>query len=342
MWRAWVLLAIFWAAPGAARQFQVGADRAFKLPSDVARQVKDGDTVEIDPGEYYDCVTWRANHLTILGLGAGVVITDVACNGKAAFVINGDAVHVHRIVFTRIRVADRNGAGIRAQGGDLAISDCQFINNEVGVLAAGVTRARITILDSVFDDNGRCNEGRCQAGLDVGGVAELRVERSRFSAPRGRVLLRSGAARTMLSGNAFTAAAPGGPLVSVTGDLLADANRFVFGPAAQDPDAPAPDAPNPTAKDLTAMALRSLWHSPVIIMRGNGLENSTGRPGLLLSNMSSADPDAADNHLGRGDQMASNVGLLNARARAVGRVGVDAAARATASVRAQMRRLFHL
>ena len=324
MWRAWVLLAIFWAAPGAARQFQVGADRAFKLPSDVARQVNDGDTVEIDPGEYYDCVTWRANRLTIMGLGAGVVITDVACNGKAAFVINGDAVNVHRIVFTRIRVADRNGAGIRAQGGDLAITDCQFINNEVGVLAAGVARARITVLDSVFDDSGRCNDGRCLAALEVGGVAELRVERSRFSAPRGRVLLRSGAARTILSGNEFTGADPGGPLVSVTGDLLADANRFVFGPNAQDP---------------MAMALRSLWHSPVIMMRGNWLENSTGRRATLLANMSSADPDMADNHLGPGDEATSNVGLLNSRARAVGRIGLDAADRATAPLRARMRQL---
>ncbi|MBC7636287.1 MAG: hypothetical protein H7251_11860 [Acetobacteraceae bacterium] len=324
MWLAWLLLAIFWAAPGAARQFQVGADRAFKLPSDVARQVSDGDTVEIDPGEYYDCVNWRANRLTIAGRGAGVVITDVACSDKAAFVISGDAVHVRRIVFTRIRVADRNGAGIRAQGGDLNIADCQFINNEVGVLAAGVARARITVVDSVFDDNGRCTEGRCRAGLEVGAVAELRVERSRFNAPRGRVLLRSGAGRTLLSGNEFTAADPGGPLVSVAGDLLADTNRFVFGPNAQDP---------------TAMALRSLWHSPIIALRGNWLENPTGRPGLLLANMSSADPDMADNHLGPGDAAASNVGLLNSRAHALGRIGVDAADRATAPARAQLRRL---
>ncbi|MBC7636391.1 MAG: hypothetical protein H7251_12390 [Acetobacteraceae bacterium] len=47
----------------------------------------------------------------------------------------------------------------------------------------------------------------------------------------------------------------------------------------------------------------------------------------------------ADNHLGPGDAAASNVGLLNSRAHALGRIGVDAADRATAPARAQLRRL---
>src|SRR5258708_26983509 len=54
-------------------------------------------------------------------IGADVVITDKACQGKALFVITGDDVSVRNLTFTRARVPDGNGAGIRAEGVNLRV-----------------------------------------------------------------------------------------------------------------------------------------------------------------------------------------------------------------------------
>ena len=118
-----------------ATVYRVGPDEALKTPSQAARIVRSGDTVQIEPmpGGYYDCAIWRADDLTIEGIGNDVRLTDMTCQGKAIFVITGKHITIRNLTFARARVPDWNGAGIRAEGEDLRVEHSRFINNESGI-----------------------------------------------------------------------------------------------------------------------------------------------------------------------------------------------------------------
>ena len=52
----WLLLGLLLLpGPAGARTLSVGPQQPFPLPSAAARAAQDGDTVLIEPGEYYDC-----------------------------------------------------------------------------------------------------------------------------------------------------------------------------------------------------------------------------------------------------------------------------------------------
>jgi hypothetical protein len=169
--------------PSAAARIEIGPQRALKLPSDAREIARDGDTIAIDPGTYFDCVVWSANHLTISGTAASVVITDKTCQGKGVFVIQGDDTTIQKITFARARDVDGNGAGIRLEGRNLTVEESRFVNNESGILANDSPGSVITIINSEFIDNGSCQLS-CAHALGVGRVGLLRVIKSRFSATK--------------------------------------------------------------------------------------------------------------------------------------------------------------
>lgn len=188
--------------PAWGKTLVVGPDQELKVPSAAAAKAADGDTIVIEPlaGGYYDCAVWRANHLTIEGRGEGVVITDKTCQGKALFVIDGNDVTIRNLTFMRARVPDYNGAGIRAEGGDLRIEHSQFINNENGLLAASSSKSTITVVDSEFSGNGECTRA-CAHGLYVGEIALLHIEHSVFRDTHVGHDIKSRALRTELINN---------------------------------------------------------------------------------------------------------------------------------------------
>jgi hypothetical protein len=220
-----LVLAAGWHHPAAGRTLEVGTGQAYELPSAAAAVAQDGDTVAISPGTYFDCALWRASRLTIASTGAAtgpdVVITDRACAGKAAFVISGDHVVVRGVTFTRIPVPDGNGAGIRAEGGDLTVEDSRFINNQVGILAGG-PGGSLRIAGCTFDANGVSLEGRPTHSVSAGTLTLLRIEHSTFRQARGGDHITSAALATELVGNRLTdeGGAMTGPLVSVQGGVL--------------------------------------------------------------------------------------------------------------------------
>lgn len=192
-----------WPA-AAGNTLLVGADHELKVPSAAAAVVRAGDKVVIEPGEYFDCAIWHANGLTIEGKGDGVIITDKACAGKALFVIDGDDITVRNITFTRGRVPDGNGAGIRAEGVNLRVEHSRFINNENGILSSESSpKSTIFISDSEFSRNGKC-EPACAHGIYIGEVALLHVERSKFTETKTAHDIKSRAVRTELIGNEIT------------------------------------------------------------------------------------------------------------------------------------------
>jgi hypothetical protein len=77
-------------------------------------------------------------------------------------------------------VPARNGAGIFVADGTLTLRHDQFIENENGILTANRRGIALTIEDSFFARNGKC-EPQCAHGIYVGrGASLLRVVRSVF------------------------------------------------------------------------------------------------------------------------------------------------------------------
>lgn len=299
----WRALAIVLAACGGhaavSRVLEVGAGKPYSAPSAAARVVGDGDTVNIASGTYYDCATWKANGLTITGTGPDTVITDTACGGKAAFVIAGKEITVRGLTFTRIRVADGNGAGIRMEGADLTVEDSQFVNNQDGILV-GDGPGTLRIAHCAFSRNGVSLDGRPTHAVLAGHIDLLRIEDSDFDAARGGDHVASQARRTELTGNRLSDA-PGmrAPLVSISGGaLVLDGNTFALG--ASEADRPG--------------AVLAYGSSDGIVVRGNRLMEPQGHT-PLLRNWAGAEPVEANNAVPPGVAAVSDEGAAYHRLR---------------------------
>ena len=201
-WAAAIALALCLPVPSVAATLKVGPGEAYARLADAAAAARDGDRVLIAAGSYADCAVWRANGLTIEGSGeAASVISGTPCAGKALFVVQGNSVTIRGLTLSGAHVADFNGAGIRAEGGDLTVEHVRFVGNEDGLLAGALPGATITIRDSVFLGNGTCaGRGGCAHGVYVGAIARLLVERSRFSGTRAGHHIKSRAQRTEVIG----------------------------------------------------------------------------------------------------------------------------------------------
>lgn len=286
MRRAATLAAILaTGAPAAARVLAVGPGQPYAQPSDAAAAAQDGDTVMIAPGAYFDCAIWRANRLTIAGQpgpdGPGAVLTDRACQGKAAFVIQGDAVTVRGLTFARIRVPDGNGAGIRAEGRDLVVEDSRFTDDQVGILAGGADGnggGTLRIAGCAFLRGGYDADRRPTHAVLAGQLDRLTITRSRFAEARGGDHVVSDATRTELTDSDLTDAGTAGPLVWARGDtLILRGNTITLTTPADRPGAV-----------LATGAMTTL------VVRGNHL-TAPDASVPLLRNWSTAGADAADN-----------------------------------------------
>jgi hypothetical protein len=134
------------AKPQAVKTLKVGpgqGQRYSKL-SQALRDASDGDVIEIDSGGKYDgdvCLI-RPNNLTIRGVGktrAKFPAAGKYYGGKAIWVIRGANVTVENIEFSGVRVRDKNGAGIRAEGKGLTVRNCKFHDCEDGILGGAGT-----------------------------------------------------------------------------------------------------------------------------------------------------------------------------------------------------------
>ena len=126
------------AATVSAETLKVGSRARFATPSRAIQTAKDGDVIEIDAGVYPgDVATIQANRLTLRGVGQGrakLAANGKHAGGKAIWVITGSNTIVENIEFSGCRVPDRNGAGIRPEGKNLAVRNCRFYDCENGIL----------------------------------------------------------------------------------------------------------------------------------------------------------------------------------------------------------------
>ena len=294
MWLRAVLLALLAVQPAVGRTILVGEGG---VPTLAAAMVaaKDGDTVHLGAGSYFECAVVVQSDLVLEGAGEGTVLTDRMCDGKAALVVRGDRVTVRDLVLARARVPDRNGAGIRLEGLGLTVERVRFENDEVGLLA-GVGGGSIVVRECVFAGGGVGGE-RPGAALMVGEVARLRVERSVFEGVRGNQVSTS-AVRSELVGNRMSVGGePGdGAAVLADGALLMEDNLLVVGPSR---------VPHDAAVVATGDAA---------VLRRNRLENGTGHGMSMLLDWTHGTPVLEEDVVGPGDAVATDSGMWRHRA----------------------------
>jgi hypothetical protein len=281
--RLWIILpACLLTHHAVARTLEVGQGREYERPSAAAAAAQDGDTVSIAAGEYYDCSVWRADHLTLVGEGE-VTITDAVCEGKAAFVIPGNAATVRNIGFARLRAPDDNGAGIRGEGRDLTVEDSRFANTQMGILAASPGGGALRVVNCQFSEIGSTLTGRTNFAVRATGFDLVRVERSAFEHARGGADISVDGAHTEIVGNrmADEGGHMAGPMVLVQGGaLLLEGNGFDLAAGA----AVRPGVVLALGDDMAALAVR-----------GNTLRDAgaTGTP--LVRNWSGVDATETGN-----------------------------------------------
>lgn len=175
-----VALLCFNAAAEAAT-LRVGPYEQFAQIADAAKRAKDGDTVEILPGEYRaDVAVWSQKQLTIRGVGERPVLIaeGASAEGKAIWVIRNGDFRIHNIEFRGARVPDGNGAGIRLERGRLHVSGSVFVDNQNGILTGNEADTELRIENSLFAEAPRNVD--LPHLLYAGRIARLEVSGSRF------------------------------------------------------------------------------------------------------------------------------------------------------------------
>jgi hypothetical protein len=283
-----ILTGIAIAGPSLGDTLKVGPSQTYKAPSAAAAVAKNGDHIEIEPGQYFDCAVWNANDLVIEGTGPGVVITDKTCMGKGLFVIEGDNTTVRNLTLTRSRVPDMNGAGIRLDNGSLTVDSVKFIDNQNGVFG-GSPGTTVTIRNSDFDRNGVC-AGACAHGIYIEHVDLLRVENSRFTNTRQAHSIKSRALRTEVIGCTITDGPDGTSSYLIEapngGALIVRDNTLEKGPKSENHNA---------AIEIGADG--SIHPTPEITIANNDLRNDGSYQTALLWNFTATPATLQGNKL---------------------------------------------
>jgi hypothetical protein len=158
-------------------------------------------TIRIAAGRYGECAVQEAGRIAYVAERRGQSVFDGgACEGKATLVLRGKAARVEGLVFTRVRVPDGNGAGIRLQEGDLDVSYTVFSDGESGILSHNGPPGSVRIDRSTFTGLG---EGDGVHSIYIGHYGSLRVTNSRFERGRGGHYVKSRAPRIEVLDNSF-------------------------------------------------------------------------------------------------------------------------------------------
>src|SRR5208337_116674 len=122
-----------------------------------------------------------------------LVATDPPPNLKAMLTIgtqcgSGPDVTLDNIAFSGAAVPDADGgagAGIRYQSGNLALNNCDFFDNQDGLLADADPTGTIAINNSEFASNGNANPAcsGIEHNLYVNEIQQLTVNNSYFHDP---------------------------------------------------------------------------------------------------------------------------------------------------------------
>jgi hypothetical protein len=275
-------LLLFALAPAAdAATLRVGPGERFATPSAAAAAARAGDRIVIRPGRYRDCAVWRAADLVIEAEGGEAVIFGPVCQGKALFVVAAPRITITGLAFEGAVGPSGNGAGIRAEGGDLTIRRVRFENNQTSILTAlSIPTATVIIEDSLFRGQGAAlPNGTCLAhGIYANPLALLAIRRARFEETRTCHHIKSRAARTEITDTLILdgAETTTSYLVDIPngGDVLLARSTLRKGPNTGNPGA---------AVVIGAEGVRHPTAS--IVIEGNRFENRLPRGTAFVRNL---------------------------------------------------------
>ena len=183
----------------------VGPGHKTKTLASAAARAVDGDTFEVEAGDYRgDVAVWDKKNITVRAIGGRVrlLASGMAAEGKGIWVLRGGGMTVQGIDFMGARVPDKNGAGIRLESGKLTVLDCSFTDNENGILTSNNPIVELDISDSEFGHNGH-GDGQSH-NLYVGEIAHLTVTGSYFHHANVGHLIKSRAALNHILYNRLT------------------------------------------------------------------------------------------------------------------------------------------
>jgi hypothetical protein len=244
--------------------------------AEVLAKARDGDVIEVLPGEYRGVVAVIPQRkLTIRGVGQRPVFDagGKSAEGKAIFVVRDGEVTIENLEFRGARVADGNGAGIRFEKGRLLVRRCAFIDNENGLLTANFNDAELEIVDSEFARAPR-REGSLPHLLYVGRIAKLTIRGSRFHRGFEGHLIKSRARENVISYNmirdsgdgeaSYEVDLPNGGVATLIGNVIGQS----------------PKSQNPVLVSYGAEG--PVWERNSLTLAHNTLINEGWRPGWFV------------------------------------------------------------
>lgn len=238
-WRGGVLrllLVLAWLGATAAQAAETLVAGPEGVPLSLAAavsQARDGDTIEMLPGEYREAhVVLENRRLTIRGIGKRPLISGGGKPSgmhKALLLVRGGEVTLENLEFRGVRAADGEGAAVRLEGGRLQVRRCEFYDNEYAIHATNDDQAELDIQDSVL---GRAPKvvGALYHLLNVGRIARLSVSGSRFQQGFEGHMIKSRARENLISynfihdgrrgGASYEIELPAGGLATVIGNVI--------------------------------------------------------------------------------------------------------------------------
>ncbi len=180
----------------------VGPNGSVPTIAQAARIARDGDTVEVQAGEYRgDVAVWTQHHLTIRAVGGrAVLIADgKSAEGKGIWVIRNGRFEVDGFDFVGTRVDARNGAGIRFERGTLLVRNSRFIDNQMGLLTGNDPDSELIIERCEF--SGPRDGPRWYHNVYAGRIARFTLVDSYSHSARVGHLVKSRARESVVIGN---------------------------------------------------------------------------------------------------------------------------------------------
>jgi hypothetical protein len=179
-------LALLAGTPACAATLTVGHGQAFATIAAAVAASADGDTIQVASGTYVNDFSEITTKIALVAVGGRVTMqaTDDIPNEKAILITDTD-ISITGFTFTGAHVTPaegQNGAGIRYQGGNLAVAQCYFHDNQEGLLADADSAGSVTISASEFAHNGDATGPGAgyTHNLYVGAVGRLNVANSYF------------------------------------------------------------------------------------------------------------------------------------------------------------------
>lgn len=179
-----LLLALLGATAAVAQQTLVAGPQGTPMElTQALQQARDGDTIELLPGEYLGRLVIENRRLTLRGVAGGkpAVIQGEGKmrEAKALWIVRGGEVTLENLEFRGARANDGGAAGVRQEGGKLSIRHCSFFDNEHGLLAANDSAAELRIESSVFGMAPKVVGGLYHL-INIGRIGKFSVTGTRF------------------------------------------------------------------------------------------------------------------------------------------------------------------